>query len=85
VSEIPTAGVKGRWVYVRVKWGGLERWATAGSLCAQVVIRVDERDQKRILAIEDDTRESWESWGEGLLGLNGARSRPRDSRWAIPP
>ena len=38
-------------------------------LCALVVIGVNERGQKRFLAIEDGVRESKQSWREVLLGL----------------
>ena len=38
-------------------------------LCAQVVIGVNERGEKRFLAIEDGVRESTQSWREVLLKL----------------
>jgi len=40
-------------------------------LCALVVIGVNERGQKRFLAIEDGVRESKQSWREVLLELKG--------------
>lgn len=61
---------------------GRERWAYLWAdgiysglrdederLCALVVIGVNERGQKRFLAIEDGVRESKESWREILLQL----------------
>ena len=36
--------------------------ATEDRLCAQVVIRVNPRGEKRFLAIEDGVRESTQSW-----------------------
>ena len=38
-------------------------------LCALVIIGVNERGQKRFLAIEDGVRESTQSWREVLLKL----------------
>ncbi len=38
-------------------------------LCALIVIGVNERGQKRFLAIEDGVRESTQSWREVLIGL----------------
>jgi transposase-like protein len=40
-------------------------------LCALVVVGVNERGEKRFLAIEDRIRESTQSWREVLLGLKG--------------
>ncbi len=58
-----------RWVYVWVDgiYSGLR--AEDERLCALVVIGVNERGQKRFLAIEDGVRESKQSWREVLLGL----------------
>ena len=43
--------------------------AEQSKLCALVVIGVNERGEKRFLAIEDGVRESTESWREVLLKL----------------
>ena len=40
-------------------------------LCALVVVGVNERGQKKLLAIEDGVRESKQSWREVLLELKG--------------
>ena len=58
-----------RWVYLWADgiYSGLR--GEAQRLCALVVIGVNERGQKRFLAIEDGVRESKQSWGELLLGL----------------
>lgn len=60
---------KDRWVYVWVDgvYSGLRAEQT--KLCALVVIGVNERGQKRFLAIEDGVRESTQSWREVLLRL----------------
>jgi len=60
---------KERWVYVWADgiYSGLR--SEQQRLCALVVIGVNERGQKRFLAIEDGVRESKESWRELLLGL----------------
>lgn len=60
-----------RWVYVWADgiYSGLR--AEGQKLCALVVIGVNERGQKRFLAIEDGVRESTQSWREILLGLKG--------------
>src|SRR5512134_2575480 len=60
-----------RWVYLWVDgiYSGLR--AEDGRLCALVVIGVNERGQKKFLAIEDGVRESKQSWRELLLGLKG--------------
>lgn len=58
-----------RWVYV---WADGVYSSIRGDnerLCALVVIGVNERGQKRFLAIEDGVRESKQSWREVLLGL----------------
>jgi len=67
---------KERWVYVWADgiYSGLR--AEQAKLCALVVIGVNERGQKRFLAIEDGVRESTQSWREVLLklksrGMNG--------------
>ena len=60
---------KDRWVYMwadRV-YSGLR--SEQNKLCALVVIGVNERGQKRFLAIEDGVRESTQSWREVLLKL----------------
>lgn len=60
---------RGRWVYVWADgvYSGLR--AEQSRLCALVVIGVNERGQKRFLAIEDGVRESTQSWREVLLKL----------------
>ena len=60
---------KDRWVYVWADgvYSGLR--AEQSRLCALVVIGVNERGQKRFLAIEDGVRESTQSWREVLLKL----------------
>ena len=58
-----------RWVYVWADgiYSGLR--AEQSKLCALVVIGVNERGEKRFLAIEDGVRESTQSWREVLLKL----------------
>jgi transposase-like protein len=58
-----------RWVYLWVDgiYSGVR--AEDQRLCALVVMGVNERGQKRFLAIEDGVRESTQSWREVLLGL----------------
>ena len=58
-----------RWVYVWADgiYSGLRAEQT--KLCALVVIGVNERGEKRFLAIEDGVRESTHSWREVLLKL----------------
>lgn len=60
---------KDRWVYVWADgiYSGLR--AEDERLCALVVIGVNERGQKRFLAIEDGVRESKQSWLELLRDL----------------
>ena len=60
---------KDRWVYVWADgvYSGLR--AEQAKLCALVVIGVNERGEKRFLAIEDGVRESTQSWRELLLKL----------------
>ncbi len=60
---------KDRWVYVWADgvYSGLRAEQT--KLCSLVVIGVNERGQKRLLAIEDGVRESTQSWREVLLKL----------------
>jgi len=62
---------KERWVYVWVDgiYSGLR--TEDERLCALVVIGVNERGQKKFLAIEDGVRESKQSWRELLLALKG--------------
>ncbi len=59
------------WVYLWVDgvYSGLR--AEDSRLCALVVIGVNERGQKKLLAIEDGVRESKQSWHEVLLALKG--------------
>jgi putative transposase len=60
-----------RWVYLWVDgiYSGLR--AEDERLCALVVVGVNERGQKKLLAIEDGVRESKQSWREVLLELKG--------------
>jgi transposase-like protein len=60
---------KDRWVYLWADgiYSGLR--GEDQRLCALVVIGVNERGQKRFLAIEDGVRESKQSWREVLLEL----------------
>ena len=60
---------KDRWVYVWADgiYSGLR--AEDERLCALVLIGVNERGQKRFLAIEDGVRESKQSWLELLRKL----------------
>ncbi len=60
---------KDRWVYLWVDgvYSGIR--GEDHRLCALVVVGVNERGQKRFLAIEDGVRESKQSWREVLLGL----------------
>jgi putative transposase len=60
---------KDRWVYVWADgiYSGLR--AEDERLCALVVIGVNERGQKRFLAIEDGVRESKQSWADLLRDL----------------
>ncbi|MGH9554866.1 MAG: IS256 family transposase [Terriglobales bacterium] len=60
---------KDRWVYLWVDgiYSGLR--AEDERLCALVVVGVNERGQKKLLAIEDGVRESKQSWREVLLEL----------------
>lgn len=60
---------KDRWVYLWVDgvYSGLR--AEDERLCALVVIGVNERGQKKLLAIEDGVRESKQSWREVLLEM----------------
>jgi transposase-like protein len=60
---------KDRWVYVWADgvYSGLRAEQT--KLCALVVIGVNDRGEKRFLAIEDGARESTQSWREVLLRL----------------
>jgi len=60
---------KERWVYLWVDgiYSGLR--AEDQRLCVLVVIAVNERGQKRFLAIEDGMRESKASWAEVLRDL----------------
>jgi transposase-like protein len=60
---------KDRWVYWWVDgiYSGLR--AEGQRLCALVVVGVNDRGEKRFLAIEDGVRESTQSWREVLLDL----------------
>ena len=70
---------KDRWVYVWADgiYSGLR--AEHEKLCALVLIGVNERGEKRFLAIEDGGRESLQSWREVLLDLKarGLRIPPK--------
>src|SRR6266699_2965392 len=71
-----------RWVYLWVDgiYSGVR--AEDQRLCALVVMGVNERGQKRFLAIEDGVRESTQSWREVLLGLK-ARGLTEPPRLAV--
>lgn len=58
-----------QWVYLWADgiYSGLR--AEDAKLCAWVIIGVNERGEKRFLAIEDGVRESTQSWREVLLAL----------------
>jgi len=58
-----------RWVYIWADgvYSGLR--GECDKLCALVVMGVNERGEKRFLAIEDGVRESTQSWREVLLKL----------------
>ena len=58
-----------RWVYLWADgiYSGLR--AEDAKLCALVVVGVNDRGEKRFLAIEDGVRESTQSWREVLLDL----------------
>ena len=58
-----------RWVYLWADgiYSGLR--GTSARLCVLVVIGVNERGEKHLLAVEDGARESTQSWRELLLGL----------------
>jgi len=60
---------KDRWVFVWADgvYSGLRAEQT--KLCSLVVLGVNERGEKRFLAIEDGVRESTQSWREVLLKL----------------
>ena len=67
---------KDRWVYIWADgiYSGLR--AEDAKLCALVIIGVNDRGQKRFLAIEDGVRESTQSWREVLLGLKTRGMNP---------
>ena len=73
---------KDRWVYVWADgvYSGLRGEDT--KLCALVVIGVNERGEKRFLAIEDGVRESTQSWREVLLNLKSRGMKKRRS-WPL--
>ena len=58
-----------RWVYLWADgiYSGLRK--TSERLCVLVIIGVNERGEKHLLAVEDGVRESTQSWREVLLGL----------------
>lgn len=58
-----------RWVYLWADGIYSSLRGEQGRLCVLVVIGVNERGQKRFLAIEDGVRESTQSWREVLLQL----------------
>lgn len=60
---------KDRWVYLWVDGIHSGLRAEDTKLCALTVIGVNERGEKRFLAIEDGSRESTQSWREVLLKL----------------
>jgi len=62
---------KDRWVYLWADGIYFGIRAEHAPLCALVIIGVNERGQKKLLAIEDGYRESTQSWREVLLHLKG--------------
>lgn len=58
-----------RWVYLWADGVYFGIRSEQAALCALVVIGVNERGEKRLLAIEDGYRESVQSWREVLLHL----------------
>ena len=60
---------KGRWVYLWVDgiYSGLR--SEEVKLCSLVVIGVNDQGEKKFLTIEDEVRESTQSWREVLLDL----------------
>lgn len=62
---------KDRWVYLWADGIHFGIRAENAPLCALVVIGVNERGQKKLLAIEEGYRESTQSWREVLLHLKG--------------
>ena len=58
-----------RWVYLWADGIYSGSRAEDAKLCALVVIGVNDRGEKRFLAIEDGVRESTQSWREVLLDL----------------
>src|SRR5690606_20922747 len=71
---------KERWVYIWADgiYSGLR--AEDAMLSALVIIGVNERGDKRFLAIEDGVRESTQSWREVLLKLHEC-AKARYRRW----
>jgi transposase-like protein len=62
---------KDRWVYLWVDGIHFGIRSDEAPLCALVVIGVNERGHKQLLAIEEGYRESTQSWREVLLHLKG--------------
>ena len=60
---------KDQWVYIWVDGIHSGLRSDESKLCALTVIGVNEQGKKQILAIEDGTRESTQSWREVLLKL----------------
>jgi len=60
---------KDQWVYLWADGIHSGLRAEDAKLCALVIIGVNERGEKRFLAIEDGVRESTQSWREVLLAL----------------
>jgi len=60
---------KDRWVYLWADGIHSGLRAEGQKLCALVIIGVNERGEKHLLAIEDGVRESTQSWREILLDL----------------
>jgi putative transposase len=65
-----------QWVYLWVDgiYSGLR--ADQQRLCLLVIVGVNERGEKRFLAIEDGVRESTQSWREVLLNLKHRGLKP---------
>ena len=58
-----------QWVYLWADWVYSRLRATDAKLCTLVIIGVNERGEKHLLAIEEGIRESTQSWRAVLLDL----------------
>jgi putative transposase len=73
---------KDRWVYWWADGIDSGLRAEGQRLCLLVIVGVNDRGEKRFLAIEDGVRESTQSWREVLLGLK-ARGLERPPELAV--